>query len=240
MRCFKKVVLLICLIFNLQSYALETVDFCLNERGHLDQAKSYLSDILLADEFIDIRRSVNCLEVGVRPYRKDLLSNYLRRRFKFRVATSQGGQISTVSSVNDLRKKNKMCRLKFEQIIHRKKETTDYKLGKRSRANISNRLKDSKMESQLLLSSGIAGMIKINDQPLVVTCFVINSSQYRLQFSLGDKILSSLILTKGQRVNVGSVVGGGSGGGSGVRGLSIYKNKNHDSSTTDYFLSILN
>ncbi len=236
MITFKKVTLfLLCL--PMMASALTTINLCFEDKTQLNPAKSFLEDILLQNEFVDIRRRIGCLEVSIREYRKELTLSYMRRKFRFRLGSSIGGRVRLEQKAN-LNGQPKMCRMSLEEVFKSNSNQQQVKVGKSSKLSAKGHTSEGYVTSELLLSSGIAGTIRVNKDVINITCTVKSSTNYDVSFSLGRKLISTVQLIKGQKLNVGDLVSQSKGQGQEVSTKGIEKNTSGVLKKTSYFLSI--
>lgn len=235
---YSRTFLIFALFIPFVGRALTTFNLCLEDRGKLRVAKSDLSSILLADEIVDVRRTVGCLEVSIRPYRKDLVEAYMRRRYHFRLAKiTQNGQIKLEHSSVVL-SESRMCRLKLEEVFKGAEKAVNVKVGRDTRANSKNKVSQGSIGCEIVLTSGMPGTLQVDGESLVVTCIVKTKTHYAVSFNLQNKIISSVSLIFGQRLNVGDIVKNSKNKDHGLSAGSLYNSKNSEQQKKSYFLSI--
>lgn len=235
---FSKLAYAIIFLIPFVGHALTTFNLCMEDKGKLVPAKADLNSILLADEVVDIRRTVGCLEVSIRPYRKDLVEAYMRRRYHFRLAKiSSNGQIRLEHSSTVLSEK-RMCRLRLEEVFKASEKTVSVKVGTHTSANSKNKKSEGTIGREIVLTSGMPGTLEIDGESLVMTCVVKTNTHYGVSFNLQNKIISSVSLIFGQRLNVGEIVKDSKNKDKGIAGGSLYKSKTSEQQNKSYFLSI--
>jgi len=232
-----KVLLLVSLFFSFSISAKSLTGFCFEKNVSLRTVKSYLQPILAKSDKVFERQSMNCIEVALDASRKDLFETWIYRRFKPSRIYTSNGVVEKKQAMGQM----PMCRMMVEKTNRSDSTIDEVSAGSKNRLKRTQNTSTGVSRSSLVLTSGIAGRISMNDQQVLVTCHVFGSS-YRVELALesGNSALSTSVNTsKGSRINIGQMVEDLNNRSRNIdinKGIGYQKGKG--SSISDYFLII--
>jgi len=177
-----------------------SIQFCFYDTPTTIQAANYLNDFLIKDESLIPRRDMNCLDVLVKPARANLFEKLLASKFSMKKMPLQGNE-----SISD-----KRCDLVVEKETFSQMKTGEIGVRVKSfKLKDRNQIQQEKSKSFLVLMHGKTASLHVNEEEILVKCFMIRADRYQLEFYLKgqDNSLSSTVsLVKGQRLEVGGLV----------------------------------
>ncbi len=210
---------------------------CLENRVLLSKARNELASILLSDESVAIMSKEGCLLVNYREYRKALITAYLRRSYRFRIAHNFAGEVQPAPTADQMADAP-MCRLVLEKRSISNYEQQKIEAGKRGKIKWEQSKGGGTVERDILLTSGLPGMIMIDGERLMVTCIVKSSEMYQIALNLDNKLITSVALQRGESLNIGAIVRNSHDDSNGIKGLKVFKHKNKFKERKNYFLKI--
>lgn len=232
-----KTFILVFLFFSTSLYAKSLTGFCFDSNVSLRAVKSHLRPILARKDKVFERQSINCLEISLDAARRDLFETWIYKRYKpIRIYTSNG-----VLEKNQAMGQMPMCRMMVEKTSRSNSTVDEVSAGSKNRLKRTQNTSSGVSRSSLVLTSGVAGRLRMNDQEISVTCHAFGSS-YRVELALesGNSALSTSVNTsKGSRINIGQMVEDLNNRSKNLdinKGIGFQKGKG--SSVSDYFLII--
>ena len=169
------------LIFSTKSFG-ALYGYCLGDEESLSAAMSYLGNIKSPKDQFFKRESVNCLEVKGSSKTYGLYHRYLSKRF--RILRTYKGQDAGLSDNSFL--VQGMCRILVTKIGNNNRTTDTVELGKRGKIKRSESKGQSKSLSNLVLTYGKKGSIRVNSETVEITCQKAGSG-YQLKFNLNSQ-----------------------------------------------------
>lgn len=178
--------------------------YCFADGVSLDNAMSYLSNIKSPKDKFFKRESVNCLEVKGSAKTYGLYQRYLSKNF--RILRSYKGSDTGMTMGSSIPKG--MCRIFVTKIGSKNLKTDIVKIGRKGRVNRAESKGESKSVSNLVLTYGRRGTIRVNFEQVGVTCRK-SGSGYQLSFDLNSNdtsLSSSAYVSTGRKLNLGGIV----------------------------------
>lgn len=189
--------------FNLRA---DLLGFCFSPSTNIKNVQSYLRQILLPSEQVYLRRSLNCVEVEAKSHRKGLIDKFIKVKFDIIKRYEPGLQGANPSSFSAAPAR---CRLELIRTGEAKSKTFSVDIGRRNDLRESKAKQKTVSKSQILLSSGKPGRLKLDDRDLQVLCRSRGRNNYELEFSFESKrnsVVTSVTISRGQSVDLGSIV----------------------------------
>jgi len=192
--------------------------FCFPKKTSLKAVQQYLQPLILAKDNVEIYTTQNCLDINLDSGRERLFQKYLKRRYSYHSNFSSG-----ISTREKNLSRDNHCRLKIDR--ESRNGDVSRKISLKGRKNKilrgDKKAVNDISTSQLLLSLGKHGRIKMGDQDVRLTCIQTSFKGVEVEVSIQSIKTQSYIGTtvsveKGQRVNLGDVVRVMSRGGHGV------------------------
>lgn len=178
--------------------------YCFADGESVGSALAYLSNIKSPRDKFFKRESVNCLEVQGSSKTYGLYRRYLSKRFKI-LRTYKDIDTGAISESSIPKG---MCRILVTKIGKRKSKTDTVKLGRRGKLKRSEEKGESRSVSNLVLTYGRRGSIRVDFENVGVTCRK-SGSGYQLTFDLESKataLSSSAYVSPGRKLNLGGIV----------------------------------
>lgn len=170
--------------------------YCLSAKESPLKAKKQIQEILLSDEGVIANSSTNCLEVAVREYRRPLVDKFMKMSFDLRSSSSL--QESS----------RQLCKFTLRKVEAKNSKSNDFSLGRDTRIKVSFSGEKIVSNSDLIVMEGRTASLSMDDESIYLKCDK-RGSLYELSFSLKrnfmTKMSTSLDITPGQWVNVGSI-----------------------------------
>jgi hypothetical protein len=241
--------ILIMLITNL--YSQELIRFCFKKPTAMKQSKAETKQFLLGEEKI-LGVNSQCYDILVHTSsRTDFLKDFISMR--------HGGIYKTASSSRT----SKSCDINVEKVTQTSGKSREAVVKRRNLKFQDTTTKGSSTETSFLkVSSGKSASLTINDQTINLTCTYISENSYRLKFSLAkttvqfgtiiingrplsypassqsEGISTTLELSRGQRIQIGSSSKNKNNKGKSVGIGGIDYNKSRSIGNSNYYLSI--
>jgi hypothetical protein len=200
-----KIFIFLQLLFSFSIQA-ELMGFCFDQGVSLNSVKGYLSPILAPQDKVFKRESVNCLEIEMDNNRVPLFETYLTRRFRLtrQYAGNSGAPAKTSSNITSL----EHCRFQLKKVSNEKRKKDLYKIQKGGALRQRVTTGEGERVSQLLLGLGRKGSLSIAGEKMDLLC-IKRGVGYEVDFYLisagGNQVSTSLSITIGQELNIGSV-----------------------------------
>ena len=177
--------------FNL-AYATK---YCFNPGQSLFKIKKEVKQILLADEDVILDTRENCLEIAVRPYRKELVNKFIKMSFNPSVRENQ--EFIT----------RETCVIQLRMSSSKKADTNMLQLGAKNDLLQSNEQLEKLTKNEMVLTQGRPSLLAFDGIEMFATCNK-RGDFYEVEFSLrndGDILASTSVdLTQGQWLEIGS------------------------------------
>ncbi len=196
------------------AFANPMVGFCFPFTHSLQGVRSYLNDLILPKDKIEMRNQINCIEISLSNSRRSLFEKYLRKKFIINRIYSEIDPAAVDSTSSGMAGKN--CDLLVEKI--EKADSGNSKIG--IKRPLSAVLKESKSSgsssslAQLKLMSGKSGMIEVNGEKVNLKCRYIDDSKYEVEIFLTTKkgnisntLSTTVLVARGNKVEIGKMVG---------------------------------
>ncbi|MBI2519351.1 MAG: hypothetical protein HYV97_02995 [Bdellovibrio sp.] len=211
--------------------------YCFTDAVSLSELRRYLQPISLPSDQLDMMGP--CLEALLSDARSTLYESYLQKRYRLN-RTYKGNQMAPNTELVGTTEGN--CRLELLKKRSKIRKTDEFSLGKKGKIKRSEEDLSGDLRSQLLLRKGYPGSLKLDQEEVFVTCQGGHNDNYILTVTLKSPdsgISTALNLSKGQLINIGSVVKDLSGKNRTLSinsGIDYSKTTGHDD--YEYFLSI--
>lgn len=196
--------LLLIIFFSFTAKAQSLKGYCFENNVSLRAVKSHLSPILSRNDKIYERPSMNCIEVTVSDVREELFETWIYKKYKpIRIYRTDG-----VVEKNQAMGQMPMCRMTVERVSKSDATNDEASVGSKNRLKRTRSKSGGVSRSSLLLTSGVQGRLRMDDQEIFVTCHVLGST-HRIELSLesGASALSTSVNTsKGMKINIGQMV----------------------------------
>ncbi|HAZ13987.1 MAG: hypothetical protein A2X86_17385 [Bdellovibrionales bacterium GWA2_49_15] len=222
---------------NCQAQEKSIYGFCLTDAVSLSEIRRYLQPIALPSDQLDMMGS--CLEALLSEARSTLYESYLQRKYRLN-RTYKGNQGAATTELTGTTEGN--CRLELLKKRLRARKTDEFSLGKKGKLQRTEEDLSGDTRSQLLLRKGIPGSMRFDQDEVFLTCQGGHNGNYILTVSLNTPdsgISTSLNITQGQLINIGSVVKDLAGKNRTLSinsGIDYSKTTGHDN--YDYFLTL--
>lgn len=174
-------------------------DYCFEQKVSLNEAKAYVKDVLLPKDKVGIREIGHCLEISVSENRKELVMQYLTRRYG---RVTQSG----ASSKRDYQE----CLFEITQTMDGNRVEDELKVASNRRTVVTRGevTEGSKSVSTLRLAEGRYGSLEVNDTQIDLRCLQ-RGRGFELEVRmLTDKgnISTSIEIQKGVSIDLGQTV----------------------------------
>jgi hypothetical protein len=227
--------LLFCASTTLEAKSLK--GYCFESNVSLKAVRSHLSAILSPRDEVFERPSMNCIEVTISSTREELFETWIYKRFKpIRIYRTDG-----VVENNQTMGQMPMCRMTVERVSRSDSSIDDVSVGSHNKLKNTRSKSNGVSQSSLLLTSGVRGRLRMDDQEVFVTCHVFGTN-YRVELSLdssNSSLSTSVNTTKGSRLNIGQMVEDLNNRSRNIdikKGVNYQKQKGR--AVSDYFLII--
>lgn len=191
-------------ILSFSAEARSLTGYCFESNVSLKAVKRHVAPILARKDKVFERPSMNCIEVTISNSRKDLFETWIYKKYKpLRIYTTDG----TVEK-NQAMGQMPMCRMTVEKVSKGNSTIDEASVGSKNRLKRTENKSQGVSRSSLVLTSGVAGRIRMNNQEVFVTCHVFGS-RYRVELSLDTQnsgLSTSVNASKGSRINIGEIV----------------------------------
>ena len=186
------------LIFSSQLQASQLRGFCFPSRVSLDQVRLALNSIQLSIDKISYKFNENCIEANLEESRNNLYKSFLSSKFPIKRSYSN----STSSTVEN-------CSI---ELITEQKMSNKIKVRRVGGKLVINDLlkkSDKSKRSTIMVAPGLFAYIDVNDESVGLSCKHRSNGNVELAVKLEAKsqnLSTKVIIRKGQRFNLGSVV----------------------------------
>ena len=196
----KNLLALICLITSPFAMGLEA--FCFSSQYSLSQIKDHVQIIASPKDKIYLRESQNCLEVATSSSKVELMRKWISKKYPILKSYTVGQQVAPSAIPSN-------CRLAVEKEVSGSNEVTTAAIGQRNRLNQQTSRTSGKSVSSLVLGMGSSGVVSVNGQRVELECLQSGAAGLKIKVSLvgpRQEIATQLVVNKGVRTNLGSVV----------------------------------
>jgi|GEM_PF-4439826 len=221
-----------------------TYGFCFKRPTSLQQVQSALGGFALPNDQLEMMG--NCVEALLSESRAELYEKLLSANlglsdtYKSSRGTNNQGQITTLTGGSS---NQGHCRLEYEKKRNKEHHQRTIGIGKNGNFRDREENLEGNERSQILLSLGKPGSLRVDDISLDVVCTGGNSGNFTLNFSLSGRqsgISTSVEVGLGQVVNIGGIAKDLSGKD---RTIDINRGFEHNKSSGkdnfEYYLKVL-
>jgi hypothetical protein len=193
-----KIIILV-LFYSLSAIADEDViSFCFEKDVRLDQVEAHIEFLKTGADKIQVRTEDNCLDVYTTSSRSPLYDKLITKKFKI-----ISNAVALEGELKDA------CRV---QLIERKYKKNNEKIlvaGSKNKINSKSEMEESTIKTELLLTSGKTGNIRVQEKDFSVECLKTLGEVFQLSFYLGEKtktnIKSEVTIKKGELIDIGNI-----------------------------------
>lgn len=186
---------LILFICSSRLAALELRQYCFQKGTSLDQVKTYLAQIALSSDIININRSRHCINVGVDHSRVELFQKFLAMNYKF--------------SINgDTSVQKRECLFEVETLSNSDKEKSDISVGNHISIGKRESSKEGRSTSMIRAMEQRLAQLYVDGTLVSLSCD-IRGKVTEVSVNLGTKktsLVTTVQMTKGQRIELSSIV----------------------------------
>lgn len=187
------------IFFSYNIFASEDVaTFCFEANINLSKVENDISFLLADKDKVQWRSDDHCIDVVTSETKAKLIEKYLNKNYK----------LKNFENARQTEEKA-TCQLKMIETKKKKINTVNLNVGNKNNAKKIENDSVEKVESQILLSSGKAGALMVENKTLDVLCIKKNNENFLLKFYYSDKnksaINSEVELNAGEKLNVGKI-----------------------------------
>ncbi len=196
---------------------MELRQYCFKRNVSLERVKIYLNQIKLEKDLITLNRARHCVEIGVGEDRVELFQKYLSMNYQFEVMGNSA-----------VRKRE--CLFEIETLRESEKNTKSIKFGSKIHIGEKQKSNEGKSVSMIRVMEQKLAQLFVNDTLITISC-QIRGKFTEVDINLGNKrtnLITTIQVSKGQRVDLGSIVQDLSSKDSGV---SLSKGINYSKSS---------
>jgi hypothetical protein len=176
-----KIIILI-LFISLSAIADEdVVTFCFEKDVKLDQVKEHIDFLKTGTDKIQMRTEDNCLDVYTTSSRSPIYDKLITKKFKI---------ISNAVALEGELKE--ACRVQLIEKKFKKNDENILTAGNKNTINSINASEESTIKTELLLTSGKTGNIRVHEKDFSVECLKTLGEIFQLSFYLGEKTKTSI------------------------------------------------
>ena len=239
-----------CFILSWSSHAFIQA-YCFKKVTDVNSVKSHLSSLLAPKDKVNVVS--NCLHVTTEPIRINLYRKIISMKYKV-ISDYQINDDGTVTQ--SFPSSSEMCRIETLKIIHSKDKRNDVQVGRQNKLSQTDGKGEEVIKGSMMLTVGLPSVLNVDQENIELTCSRLANNNYQLRFRLSSTIQrdfqgriigknssssidSTVNVTKGQKINVGSIVKDLKNKNKNVsinNGLKLSKTKGKK--TIDYYLTI--
>jgi hypothetical protein len=193
----KTSLVLIALLISSKSYSLALRGLCFDRNTNLNKVKNYVSQIIAPGDKVLINSSKHCIELVVDEKRVELFEKFIS--MNYRVTSRYGGEANF---------SKKECLFEVENIKKKNSEGSSIHLSNSSHARSLNSDSLSTSKSTLRVMERKLAQLLVNNNLITISC-KIRGRVTQVDISLGSKksnLITSIEMSKGQRINLASIV----------------------------------